>query len=441
MDDINKDLFGSDSEDSGNEAQRSNVRRRIELSDEEDSGRENAPREEDDSSRRRSRSRSDSPPARHITEDDKGPAEASGSADVVDDVPDDMFPEDNEPERHYLPITRKQTKTEVPVVKLDCVIPDIPRFSNGDEEVVLARLPAWMGVDNRPFDEDTWDEEDEIAPDPSIAADINLENTVRWRNVRDANGDERKESNARLVRWSDGTTSLILGGEVFDATYTQGAPHQYIAVSMPDADVLKMQKLTTRSMMFKPQSRTSMVHQKLKRHLAATKAQGQHTKMIVTLEDPEREREALEKVELEKIRAKKRLEAKRRNAVSGSRRMNDRDLEGDSDDDMQYAKGNAMINYQLEHYESDFVEDDEDEEEDDRRERERAERVQRAKRPDNSRRSEPRPSSRHDRTSRPTSPAASRIAPRSDPMDIVEPQSEEVSTKKKRRVVISSDED
>ena len=31
-----------------------------------------------------------------------------------------------------------------------------------------------------------------------------VENTIRWRSVKDENGDEMKESNARIVRWSDG---------------------------------------------------------------------------------------------------------------------------------------------------------------------------------------------------------------------------------------------
>ena len=42
-----------------------------------------------------------------------------------------------------------------------------------------------------------------------------MENTIRWRYRKDNEGNEVKESNARIVRWSDGSTSLLLG-EVFD---------------------------------------------------------------------------------------------------------------------------------------------------------------------------------------------------------------------------------
>lgn len=43
-----------------------------------------------------------------------------------------------------------------------------------------------------------------------------MENTIRWREGPDKEGNIVKESNARLVRWSDGSYSLHLGSEIFD---------------------------------------------------------------------------------------------------------------------------------------------------------------------------------------------------------------------------------
>jgi len=43
-----------------------------------------------------------------------------------------------------------------------------------------------------------------------------VENTIRWRYVQDEAGNEVRESNARVVRWSDGSMSLYLGSEIFD---------------------------------------------------------------------------------------------------------------------------------------------------------------------------------------------------------------------------------
>jgi len=43
-----------------------------------------------------------------------------------------------------------------------------------------------------------------------------VENTIRWREAFDKEGNPCKESNARFIRWSDGSMSLHLGSEIFD---------------------------------------------------------------------------------------------------------------------------------------------------------------------------------------------------------------------------------
>lgn len=45
---------------------------------------------------------------------------------------------------------------------------------------------------------------------------LKVENTIRWRTVFDKDGNAVKESNARMVKWSDGSMSLHLGSEIFD---------------------------------------------------------------------------------------------------------------------------------------------------------------------------------------------------------------------------------
>lgn len=39
---------------------------------------------------------------------------------------------------------------------------------------------------------------------------------MRWRETFDKEGNPCKESNARFIRWSDGSMSLHLGSEIFD---------------------------------------------------------------------------------------------------------------------------------------------------------------------------------------------------------------------------------
>lgn len=45
---------------------------------------------------------------------------------------------------------------------------------------------------------------------------LKVENTIRWRTIFDKEGNACKESNTKLVRWSDGSMSLHLGSEIFD---------------------------------------------------------------------------------------------------------------------------------------------------------------------------------------------------------------------------------
>ncbi|KAJ3150400.1 Paf1 complex component [Geranomyces variabilis] len=374
--------------------------------------------------------------------------------------------ESSDEERQPRPIAPKPPRRERPVIKQRLVVPNIPRFSQGSDEIFVTRLPNWMGVDHRPFDEDHWDASDEIPADPTIGAHITLENTIRWRTVRDSNGQERRESNTRFVKWSDGSTSLILGGEVFDATYTLAAQHQYIVAQVPEAGIFQTQNATPRNMTFKPQSsRTSAVHRKIKAHQATLQNTAFQTKLIVTMNDPEKQREKIEKAELENMRARRRMDAKRRNKSSGSRKLNAQDLDGDSDDDaITYARGNTNIRRALDTYEKDFVDDDEeddnfdeddddeDDEEEERRERERRDRIMRAKRQGED--------TKHSRRKAEASPPPRASSPPSDHMDVdgaapvgeskkkknelqedVEDRIEVKRVKKKRHIVSSSEED
>lgn len=45
---------------------------------------------------------------------------------------------------------------------------------------------------------------------------MKVENTIRWREVFDREGNIIQESNARVIKWSDGSMSLHLGSEIFD---------------------------------------------------------------------------------------------------------------------------------------------------------------------------------------------------------------------------------
>ena len=96
----------------------------------------------------------------------------------------------------------------------------------------LARIPHFLRYVTTPFDANTWDEEHEekllldegfnsgFGNDVGAASLLRTSNTIRWRYTDQVDDDGAKvpESNARIVRWSDGTMSLQVGSELFDIT-------------------------------------------------------------------------------------------------------------------------------------------------------------------------------------------------------------------------------
>lgn len=82
-------------------------------------------------------------------------------------------------------------------------------------------MPNFVRVDSKPFHPDIYlgpehDEDAGGAAQDSMSIKLRVENTLRWRWTKDELGQEVRQSNARVVRWSDGTLSLRLGKELFD---------------------------------------------------------------------------------------------------------------------------------------------------------------------------------------------------------------------------------
>ena len=89
-------------------------------------------------------------------------------------------------------------------------LPDLPRPAADSKNLYLVRMPNILQIEPRPFDARSYcpeaDEEDEGTK--------RTENVVRWR---EGEGGER-QSNARIVNWSDGSMTLHVGSEVLAAS-------------------------------------------------------------------------------------------------------------------------------------------------------------------------------------------------------------------------------
>ena len=87
---------------------------------------------------------------------------------------------------------------------------EVPKISTDlGQEVNFIKLPNFLSVDCRPYDPETY--EDEIDDDDCLDEEgrerlkLKVENTIRWRIGFDEEGRAIKESNARMVKWSDGS--------------------------------------------------------------------------------------------------------------------------------------------------------------------------------------------------------------------------------------------
>ncbi|CAJ0564705.1 unnamed protein product, partial [Mesorhabditis spiculigera] len=84
------------------------------------------------------------------------------------------------------------------------------------DQVVMLKLPKSVSLAHQQFDSETYAEDDDPHGQAHLYPTQKDTNVVRWRTVVDRDGTERRESNASVVKWSDGTMSLRIGDEYYD---------------------------------------------------------------------------------------------------------------------------------------------------------------------------------------------------------------------------------
>ncbi|KAG6910235.1 hypothetical protein DXG01_012370 [Tephrocybe rancida] len=261
----------------------------------------------------------------------------------------------------------------VEVKEADVSFPNlpVPRGSDGANWVI--RMPNFVKVDSKPFHPDTYmgpehDDEElgENIRERSMSIKLKVENTVRWRWTKDEAGVDRRQSNSRIIRWSDGTLSLRLGKELFDINQSldtsAGVPRQLIGSQAPQStqasqsqsdvplksqgltylvaqhkrsQVLQSEAVVTGYMSLRPTGMQSETHRMLVR------AVGQKHNKVARLRmapdptmDPEREKMELMKQSARKTKKKNDYEdilgGKKRRY---SRKTDARDVWSDDDDD------------------------------------------------------------------------------------------------------------
>ncbi|CDO75816.1 hypothetical protein BN946_scf184951.g14 [Trametes cinnabarina] len=304
-------------------------------------------------------------------------------------------------------------------LEADVAIPNIPVPKSSDGSYWVIRMPNFIKVDSKPFHPDTYvgpeqeDEEghpSETLREKSMSIKLKVENTVRWRWTKDPFGQDRRQSNSRIVRWSDGSLSLQLGKELFDITQSidtsgavprsalgggsqsasqlppslsqsqsQSAPGStthhaqgltYLVAQHKRAEILQCEAVVTGYMSLRPTGMQSETHRMLVR------AVGQKHTRVARLRiapepttDPERERLELEKAAARKPRKSRGGEddgfgAARRRRSYTRKRTSDDMWSDDEDDDLGFGRGGSDDEAPGEYQTDDFVVADTDEDED-----------------------------------------------------------------------------
>lgn len=254
-----------------------------------------------------------------------------------DDEEREKSEEEKEPEK----VEEEEKEEEIPETRIDVEIPRI--VCDIGRDIHFVKLPNFLSVDPRPFSAETYedeiDEEETLDEEGRARLKLKVENTIRWREALDKEGNTIKESNARMVRWSDGSISLHLGSEIFDV-YKQPLQGDHNHLFIRQGTGLQGQAVFRTKLTFRPHSTESFTHRKMTMSLADRSQKSTGIKVLSQVgHDPDAHRGEMIKKEEEKLRATLRREskAKRVRERGANRQLNSSYIEPDreegSDDD------------------------------------------------------------------------------------------------------------
>lgn len=202
-----------------------------------------------------------------------------------------------------------------PPVRHECEM--LPTCHGLGSKLHYVKLPNFLSIDTReydpPFYEDEIDEDEQLDNEGRARMKLKVENTIRWRKIKDENGEEVKQSNARVVEWSDGTMSLYLGSEIFDVNEKSIGECSHLFIRQGLRQGLQGQAIFNSKLSIRPNSTESFTHRKLTLSLADRSQKTQKIRMLNNPgQDPEARLSELNKKEDDRLKATLRRETKQR---------------------------------------------------------------------------------------------------------------------------------
>lgn len=236
--------------------------------------------------------------------------------DDLSEDSDDNKPQDdednNEAEETRIPVEEEEVEPEQ-IINIE-----MPKVNTDlGKELHFVKLPNFLSVEPRPFDPDTYEDDlleksETLDEEGQARVRLKVENTIRWRYEKDSEGNMVKQSNAKIVKWSDGSLSLYLGNEIFDVykTLMQG-DHNHLFVRQ--GNVLHGQTIFKTKLAFRPHSTDSMTHRKMTMSLVDRGSKTKKVKILTEIKrNPEGNRNELMKKEEEKLKAASRRQNQQR---------------------------------------------------------------------------------------------------------------------------------
>ncbi|ORY24457.1 Leo1-like protein-domain-containing protein [Naematelia encephala] len=252
---------------------------------------------------------------------------------------------------------------------VNLAVPQWPKMHATDGKVWHLKLPAYVNIDAKPYDSAyyraTLDEEEIDGRTDPIAAKsrmLGVRNTIRWKWGIGPNDEPARESNARMLRWSDGSVSLQLGSDLFDVAASQGAtlarptdtapetesqrlplsqssaPAQpagassttFLCVAAPTERVLVTETAIAGQLSLLPTSMTSKTYMELVKHVGQQHVKHARMKLLDEVSDPSKVNELL-------LKASGISVPKPKSRASGTRKAKRRNIDYDSASDGGYA--------------------------------------------------------------------------------------------------------
>ncbi|XP_012861791.2 RNA polymerase-associated protein LEO1 [Echinops telfairi] len=251
-----------------------------------------------------------------MPKDNSGTMDLFGGADDISSGSDgeDKPPTPGQPVDENGVPQDQQEEEPIPETRIEVEIPKVNTDLGND--LYFVKLPNFLSVEPRPFDpqyyEDEFEDEEMLDEEGRTRLKLKVENTIRWRIRRDEEGNEIKESNARIVKWSDGSMSLHLGNEVFDV-YKAPLQGDHNHLFIRQGTGLQGQAVFKTKLTFRPHSTDSATHRKMTLSLADRCSKTQKIRILpMAGRDPECQRTEMIKKEEERLRASIRRESQQR---------------------------------------------------------------------------------------------------------------------------------